>query len=234
LRDTGEENYFHFYNDVLAKLILLKDKNIAIDQYTVVISKNLFSKTYFQFVLNNSFLKDLNWHIQADEWVHFNSAIFVKPLTHTKKYFDFFTNLCLTYSASTKANRRVFITRDRKSLRFIENMGDLHPILNDYNFEVIDAATIPFSEQIALFSNCELVIAIHGAGLTNIIYRNGKPMKILEIMPPIDYIPFHYILLSHQYGYRYDVLLGERGTLHNHGGFHVNATNFATKLSEMF
>ena len=30
LRDTGEENYFHFYNDVLAKLFFIADQNFLL------------------------------------------------------------------------------------------------------------------------------------------------------------------------------------------------------------
>jgi len=86
LRDTGEENYFHFYNDILPKLFFIKDNSFELANFIIVISKKLFEKEYFQFFLNNSWLKQLNLHIQDKEWISFDEAIFCKPYTHTKKY----------------------------------------------------------------------------------------------------------------------------------------------------
>ena len=89
------------------------------------------------------------------------------------------------------------------------------------------------AEQIELFSMCRYLISIHGAGLTNMIYRHRNPMTILEIIQPSAYIPFHYITLAHQYNYSYDIILGEKGNLHNQGGFRVNPAHFSINLEAM-
>src|SRR5258708_22050964 len=51
LRDTGEENYFHFYNDVLAKIFFLKEKAIDVATLPIIIAKKLWDKPYFQYYL---------------------------------------------------------------------------------------------------------------------------------------------------------------------------------------
>ena len=43
-RDTGEENYFHFFNDVLGKLFLLEQHNFDLSAYPLIISRSLFDK----------------------------------------------------------------------------------------------------------------------------------------------------------------------------------------------
>ena len=107
LRDTGEENYFHFYNDVLAKLFFIADQNINLSEFTIVVADKLFRKEFFQFFWKNTKLRNLRWHVQKNEWVHFAEAIFCKPYTHTKKYFDLAINL--SPCASNKNTRRIFL-----------------------------------------------------------------------------------------------------------------------------
>jgi hypothetical protein len=223
LRDTGEENYFHFYNDVLAKLFFIADQNLNLNDFTIVVADKLFRK---------ELLKNLRWHIQNDEWIHFEEAIFCKPYTHTKKYFDLAIDLTHQLPASHK-DRRIFLTRPKRSLRFIENMDDLIPMLMKNQFEIIDTSNMKVAEQIELFSTCRYLISIHGAGLTNMIYRKGNPLTILEIVQPSAYIPFHYIMLAHQYNYSYDIMLGEKGQYHNQGGFRVNPSHFSMNLEAM-
>jgi hypothetical protein len=232
LRDTGEENYFHFYNDILPKLFFIEDHNYVLKDFTIVVSEKLFSREYFQFYFKNSSLKDLHWHSQTNEWIHFKEGIFCKPYTHTKKYFERTIDLAAVSSPDSK-NRKLFLTRSKNSLRFIENMDEIKTLLEIYQFEIIDTAGMKVAEQITLFTECRYLVSIHGAGLTNIIFRRGNPLTILEIVQPSDYIPFHYILLAHQFGYSYNVMLGEKGLLHYRGGFKVDPIQLKEQLEVM-
>jgi hypothetical protein len=232
LRDTGEENYFHFFNDILAKLFFIEEQNFSLAKFTVVVSDKLFRKEFFQFFWKNSRLKELTLYIQKDEWISFNEAIFCKPFTHTKKYLDLAIKLVFP-SISNQQHRRIFLTRSRNSLRFIENIEELEPLLELHKFEIIDTAGLTIQTQIEIFSCCRCLVSIHGAGLTNMIFRQGNSMEILEIVPPSDYIPFHYIMLAHQYNYRYNVMLGEKGQLQNYGGFRIDPKVFMVHLENL-
>src|SRR5204863_8290370 len=65
LRDTGEENYFHFFNDVLGKLYLLKANKVTLENLPIVVSKRLSEKPFFKYALeNNLWLRSLNWIYQ--------------------------------------------------------------------------------------------------------------------------------------------------------------------------
>jgi len=134
---------------------------------------------------------------------------------------------------STNNVRRIFLTRSKLSLRFIENLEEIQPLLKLHKFEIVDSANMKVAHQIQLFSECEYLISVHGAGLTNIIFRQGNPLSILEIVHPSAYIPFHYIMLAHIYGYRYNVMLGENGKLKHEGGFRVNPVNFQQMIEAL-
>jgi len=232
LRDTGEQNYFHFYNDVLAKLFYLRDCGITLNEFVVVVSSHLYQKAYFQYFLTNPFLKHLNWHIQTDDWIQFDEAIFCKPYTHTKKYFEESIKL-VDPVYGNMANRRIFLTRAPNTLRFIENFAEIQPLLERFNFEIVDTSEMSIQNQILLFRECRYLIAIHGAGITNIIFREGQPLSLLEIVHPNPYIPFHYIMLSKLFDYSYDVMLGKKGKLSGKGGFVLDPVKLEGKIISM-
>ncbi|HMG93395.1 MAG TPA: glycosyltransferase family 61 protein [Chryseolinea sp.] len=222
LRDTGEENYFHFFNDVISKLLFLQERNFELSKYVIVISDKLWDKAYFQYYLNNTFIGSLKWHIQKDEWVHFESAVFCKPYTHSVRF--------LTRSASLvnplrkgERERKVFLTRHARTSRSLSNCDEIYDVVRKFGFEVVDASELPFNEQVELFANTRSLIAIHGAGLINMIFRGGMPLDLLEILPSETYIPFHYIMIAKVYGYSYDVILGSR--LSGDSTFRVNPSD---------
>jgi len=67
---------------------------------------------------------------------------------------------------------------------------------------------LTLDEQIDLFYNSSHVIGIHGAGLTNIIYRYGAEMSLIELFPPNN-IPPHYYWLSKLMKYKYQAIVGD-------------------------
>ena len=69
-------------------------------------------------------------------------------------------------------------------------------------------------EQALLFSQAKVVIAPHGAGLTNIVFCNPNT-KIVEFFSP-NYLHPGYWRLSNQVGLEYYCLLGEKQPLATH------------------
>jgi hypothetical protein len=218
LRDTGEENYFHVYNDVLAKLLMLRDHNRLDTAASVVVSKALWDKQYFQALKNNSWLRDLNWYIQTDEWVETSHAIFCKPYSHTKEYLQ---ELSAIMRPTVGGNDRILLTRSRASLRFIENEEQIFTILARYGFTRLDTTGMSLIQQVEIFSQASHVVAIHGAGLTNIIYRRDS-LHVLELFHYNKYLPFHYIMLARIFGFEYAALRGQKGKYEAVGGFYID------------
>jgi hypothetical protein len=136
-------------------------------------------------------------------------------------------------SMGLSGERRIFLTRSVNSLRFIENMEEIEPVLRKFNFEIVDTSSLSLDRQIQLFNQCRYLVAIHGAGITNIIYRSGKELSLLEIIHPSSYIPFHYSMLSKLYNYSYDVILGAMGKKSGNGGFKIEPALLERKLREM-
>jgi hypothetical protein len=231
LRDTGEENYFHFFNDVLAKIFFLQERNVELSNFVLIVSDKLWNKGYFQHYLKNTFIGSLNWHVQKEEWILFDSAVFCKPYTHTLKFYNRAVSLVNQRTFQTR-ERKVFLTRHSTTSRSLSNKDEIHNLVVSYGFEIIDSSELPFQDQVELFANTRYLIAIHGAGLVNMIFRQGEALDVMEIFPSEPYIPFHYIMIAKMYGYSYDLILGSKLT--SNSTFCVNPKDLLVYLNRIF
>lgn len=233
LRDTGEENYFHFYNDVLSKLYFLEKHSVNVREHSVIISAKLWNKPFFRFYVDHSsYLQSLNWIVQNDEYIHSSSTYFCKPLTHRRDLWAECVDKMIPQSDSSSL--RIFLTRDKNRLRFIENMDEIEKVLVQHHILVVDADKLTIQEQITLFSSAGLIAGIHGAGLTNMVYRRAD-CKVLEVFPPPDlgYLPYHYILLASMKEFPYRAVIGERGRIRYSGGFYLDPKKLSDELAAL-
>ncbi len=234
LRDTGEENYFHFYNDVLAKLFFLQRHDIDISSFTILVSEKLWKKSYFQFFYNESpFLKSLNWYVQKHEYIRAEKALFCKPLTHRKDLFDDLLSEIKLPEAT--GERKIYLKRSRARARYIENDEEIEKVLQMVGFEIVDTDSLSPKEQILLFGQSRYLVAIHGAGITNVIFRQKASLSILELFPPpLDgYLPFHYIMISKMYGFKYQALIGKRAKTKFSSGFYIDPAILKCEVEEL-
>ena len=82
-----------------------------------------------------------------------------------------------------RRHRRLYVTRRLARCRRVANEEELEPILIDHGFEIIEAESLSFSEQVCLFSQAEVVAGPHGAGLSNILFAPAG-CKVLELFQP--------------------------------------------------
>lgn len=235
LRDTGEENYYHFYNDVLAKLFFLEERLGLSPDVPLLIAKRLYDQPFFQYFLAHPYLRNRHWVVQDQQSIRSRRTYFCKPLTHTPHYYARILDMVLvTDRASLDApERRLFITRSPQRLRFVENNAEIAAVCQELGFEAVDFDEITLPQQIRAMSQARYVVGIHGAGLANMLFRGGRPLGLLELYPPADYFPFHYVLMANQLGFDYDGLIGEPGTKQFSGGFRVNAVELRQRLTAL-
>jgi Glycosyltransferase 61 len=223
-RDTGEENYFHFFNDVISKFYWLESKALLNSEQIFLISDKLYNRDYFQYFINNTRLGNYNWKVQAEkELIGSSDTLFCKTATHDSFLYDqMLKDICVP-KENLKQNKRIYLTRKDTSLRFISNEQELLPVLKEYGFQVIDPSEMSFEEQVDLFSQVSCLISPHGAGLTNMMFRKGGSMKIVELFSPYQgYNPFHYIMMAEMFGFGYTYIIGTSSALKYKGGFKVS------------
>jgi glycosyltransferase involved in cell wall biosynthesis len=66
--------------------------------------------------------------------------------------------------------RRVYITRARAGRRALLNETRILDAMRRFNFEIVAMETLSFRQQLELMAETRLLVAPHGAGLTNMIF----------------------------------------------------------------
>ncbi len=88
----------------------------------------------------------------------------------------------LPFAASDKNfPKRFYIVRENVS-RGIKNNEELEASLAENNIASLKLENMSLKEQIALFKGADVIIAPHGAGLTNLVFCENSP-TIIEICP---------------------------------------------------
>lgn len=193
---TGQEannSYVHWFIDSLPRFFIFKKiYKFRNDDYFLV--HNL--KYNFQYeslkmlgiknILNAYNLK----HIYAKKIITIN----FKNLFHhnflkfkdTPKWILNEMRECYLKKIKIKQSKlKIFI--DRKNLssnyRDVHNKNEVLELLKSYNFKIIDPSTLNFKKEIETFNSSKVIVGIHGAGFTNLIFCKKKT-KIIEFKNP--------------------------------------------------
>lgn len=77
---------------------------------------------------------------------------------------------------------RIYIDRSRGKTRNTRNYAQLQELLEPQGFKWKSTETLSFEEQATLFANAEVIVAPHGAGISNILFA-PKSSVIIELFP---------------------------------------------------
>lgn len=107
------------------------------------------------------------------------------------EFFNFFQKLAPTQ----KYMKKIYISRKNSSRSFL-NEDEVELQLKSLGFEVFLLEKLSISQQIELFSNTNIVVAGHGAGITNIAYMQPRT-TLIEIFEDYSIVPHFYLRSRH-------------------------------------
>ncbi len=124
-----------------------------------------------------------------------------------KIYLDYIKNKIIKgYNIEPQnKNLRLYISRYKTGYRCLKNEEQFFDLLKEFNFIRIYAEDLPFKKQVELFNSAKIIISIHGAGLSNMIF--SEFLKVIEIFPPND-IKTHYFMLCKALGFEHYYIIG--------------------------
>ena len=96
--------------------------------------------------------------------------------------------------APMSTRRRLYVSRKDASLRRVVNEAELFDALEPLGFELVIGGDLSVAEQVRLFSGADLVVAPHGAALTNLVFTNpGALLVELSAAQRVQYSFFRQI-----------------------------------------
>lgn len=222
----GWENYYHFFIDILGQLTLLEEKGIP--KTIPIVVPHYFSDIPFvqEFLKISSYIKREIIIQKKNEFIHVKKLIVAKnsfssgAVSEVINSIDHFRNL--------NREDKFFIYRSKNHGRSITNNQEIIEIAQKYGFTPIDSSKSSLVEQISLFSGASQIVGVHGAGLTNIFFRKGRSLNLLEIFPDESLTPDHYKRLSMNLGFDYDSMTGTK--VDNRNNFYLQPEQFENKI----
>ncbi|MGI8968545.1 MAG: glycosyltransferase family 61 protein, partial [Chloroflexota bacterium] len=210
LRHPFDYNYYHVLTELLPTLAMMEEAGVD-STIPVVISPALAEQAFFRALMGRGRLAHRTWLVQESEYIVCDEVIFGRAALGNRHAMELALDMIAAPTPNRESRNRTFLTRDPIHGRSLSNTVDLAPILQHYGFQMVDAGSLTLDQQIQVFSETSVLLGIHGAGLTNMLFRRDAPLTLLELFPPHD-APLDFYVLAHAFDHTYRYLVGSDAT----------------------
>jgi tetratricopeptide (TPR) repeat protein/capsular polysaccharide biosynthesis protein len=103
--------------------------------------------------------------------------------------------------------KRIYISRNKARYRHVLNETEIVDLLRSYGFVSVSLETLTVQQQVQLFAHCEVIVAPHGSGLTNLAFCSPGT-QVVECFSP-RYLRTDYWMISQYLGLKHYYLVGD-------------------------
>lgn len=214
--------YFHWLVDILPRFFILQKSGIRlekIDYFLVNSCQQSFQQETLKLLgipQEKIIESDRSPHIQAarlvvpsfpgalgwvEPWsIQFLRTTFLEPLQRQ------ISHGCNEDSKLSNA-KRLYISRQDAKHRRVLNEAEVITYLRGLDFTIVALEQISFTEQVWLFAQAEIIVSLHGSGLTNLIFCQART-KVVELFSP-HYVRHYYWLISQILNLEHYYLVGK-------------------------
>ena len=221
---VNTRNISHFLLEDLPVLIVISNRRIPV---TVIVRSdslrgvNEILETYFSPRLDI---------LRTDDVVIAKKAFFVtrseEPPFVRSQYVELIRKYVLNYKMSpdNEGNRftgelKIFISRSRSRIRAIENERELENYLSSKGYIIVFLEELSFSQQVDTIRHARVIVGLHGAGLTNVLWARSE-CQVIEIFPQ-GYFNAVFELLSRSLGFSYNSVFCDKSLKNEFGHIDV-------------
>jgi len=182
----SEANYCHALLDVVGGKLRLAEKAGVPKDMPLVVSEGLATSAVFDGLRQSPERRDRDWIVQCDR--HFVAATQIyfaeSPNRTIKACVDYLRRMLDVPQSDPARQDRLFMIRRPPAVRVIANYAVVEAVARSFGFQMIDTAGRSLEDQMEMFSNAGYVVAVHGAGLTNILFRRDAPLRAWSSSTP--------------------------------------------------
>jgi hypothetical protein len=209
LQNRGVYNIYHFLIYMISNLrninfipdniyldlsneYFLKNHNFAIEILSLLYPKS-------KIISSKEYPNDCLYVPQDPEPINREAGVNSEAYIYLKKIF---LPHIINYKLNKTYSKYIYISREDTNYRRIINEDVLFSYLEKKGFEKIILSKLTLLEQMTIFYNASIVISIHGAQLTNILFCNEN-VKIIEIASKIMCNLLHYEHIAKTFNLNY-------------------------------
>lgn len=186
LEASNGDNYYHWLFDSLPRLHLLELAGYAYSDVDHFLLKCNASPFQTQSLNLLGILPDRHWHCSKRKILKVDrllapsmpGAVFNPPPWVCR-----FLRRRFLPPAATAPRRNIYISRRFSKGRKLVNESQILPLLAQHGYEVVHAEQLTFSAQVELFASAKKIIALHGAGLANLVFA-PPGARVMELCSP--------------------------------------------------
>lgn len=234
---NGGQGYFHWLYDIFPKLFLLGQSKLYWDRLVVGHYEAKFVQEcigYYGIPIEKILPATQRTHYEAD--ILLASSLPGNTGNPPSWVIDFLRDVLLRKATKSTKNssRKIYISRKDATYRFLLNEAEIEQYLQLHGFQTVILSTLTLSQQTEIFRNADVIVAPHGAGLSNIAFCN--PGAILIELFSSRYINVCYWSISNLMSMQYWYIVGEEEIAANHDepdfrqSFLVNLEKFSATL----
>lgn len=184
ITDEFSNGYFHWLGDVLPKLEALEASQPDLLKSLPLVLPEMARFPYVLPSLEAFSIKDVVWS-DRKQGVQMDEILCIGALAPTGNYRpEWMKKLRSRYreafGSTAESTRRIWVSRSKAPKRRIANESELLPVLHSHEFEIVHLEDLDFKAQVRLLSQAEVLMGLHGAGLTNMLFM-APETKVVEL-----------------------------------------------------
>jgi hypothetical protein len=182
LHDHWAVSYFHFWNDFLVKSVAVDEWGVPGD-VPLLVPARIAETPFFAEARAMGVLAGREVVVQGrHEAIRVGRAWLPRTFDTDRPRFDALARRLRAAVEPPARERRVSLARSPRFGRRFSNQDEVDAVLARHGVERLVAEETALSEQVAAFASARLVVAAHGAGLVNMMFRDG-PCSVVEVYP---------------------------------------------------
>jgi capsular polysaccharide biosynthesis protein len=211
LRHVFGSNYYHAVVDCIGALALV-DERADLADMPIVIGDDLRATTVMRAVVDAGLVDPARLIVQHDTWIGSEVSIsFVRhePLSeHSLRRTNAFLLRAAPMLRGPAPDSHLYVRRGTQGAgRQLRNEPELVAELERRHYVTVDPGELAWEQQYRQFRAATHVVAVHGAALTNILFRDPERLSVLELTPP-DHDADVFRTMAHELAYRFQRLEG--------------------------
>ena len=210
LRSLGDQNYFHFLNDLVGGTLRLAHEAGVSDEVPLVISERMATQPFIAEIQGLPEFRDRQWFVQrSHEALRSKRLYFAESPGYSIEGLRFVQDALQVPEGDVDGDDRIVLVRRDVGRQFV-NSSEVLDVCARHGFRPIETGSMSLVAQIELFSRVRFVIAAHGAGLFNLVFRRNAPLSLLELFPEsprsLGWIMAHYFYMCRVLGFDYHAM----------------------------
>jgi capsular polysaccharide biosynthesis protein len=201
-------NYYHWLLDLVPRVLSLKHAAQNFSNYDALLLNGSRANYEREILTALGVPPEKVRYVDSRERFQIASAVFPSMDINVIAPWKVHGLRDLPFSGEQNQHRRLYLSRARAAVRRIANENEISEVLRQRNFEIIEAENLSWREQANLFAGASVIVAPHGAALTNIVFC--KPgTRVVEISTRAGYRDWYWQLAAVA-GLSYEVLEAQR------------------------